>query len=114
MKITRLEDAAPYNAPGHFGMTPLRLHSADLSGGKHLTLGLSVFLPGGGAEFAKVPETADMNLIYYVTEGEMTVTTESETFVLRAGDSVEWVPGDGRGIKNETNKPACMLVIVGK
>ena len=114
MKIMRLADAKPYDAPGHFGMTPLRLHSAELSGGKHLTLGLSMFLPGGGAEFSKVPETMDMNLIYYVVQGEMTVTTETETFVLRAGDSVEWVPGDGRGIKNETNQPASMLVIVGK
>lgn len=114
MKITRYTDAKSYNAPGHFNMIPLRLHSADLSGGKHLTLGMSIFLPGGGAEFSKVPETMDMNLIYYVVEGQMTVTTETETFVLDAGDSVEWLPGDGRSIKNETNDPVKMLVIVGK
>ena len=49
-----------------------------------------------------------------MVQGELTVTTETDTYVLRAGDSVEWVPGDGRGIKNETNQPASMLVIVGK
>ena len=114
MKIQRYAEAQPYNAPGHFNMTPLRLHSADLSGGKHLTIGMSIFLPGGGAEFAVIPETMDMNLVYLVVEGEMTVKTETETFKLGPGDSVEWLPGDGRSIINETNNPVKMLVITGK
>ena len=114
MKVTRLAEAKPYEPPGHFNVASLRLQSPDLSGGKHLTLSMSVFLPGGGAEFAEVPANMDMNLIYYMVEGEMTVTLENDQFVLGPGDSVEWLPGDGRSIKTETNRPAIMLVIIGK
>jgi quercetin dioxygenase-like cupin family protein len=41
----------------------------------------------------------------------MTLTTDKETVVLNAGDSCLFRPGDGRAIKNESDRPAAMLVI---
>ena len=67
---------------------------------------------GGGAEYKKVPE--DTNLIYYIVSGEMTVTTDEGEFILHAGDSICFQPGDGRSCRNTGMEAATMLVITGK
>jgi glyoxylate utilization-related uncharacterized protein len=113
MKLQRHSDIKPYEAPGHFDVATLRVHGADTgSGSKHLTLGLSYFLPGGGAKAAPVVE--GMELIYYVVEGEMTVTTNGETVVLKAGDSIFFTAGDVRESINNSKDPVAMLVMISK
>lgn len=113
MKVTRLSEIEPYEAPGHFDMRALRVHGPDTGcGSEHLILGLSYFLPGGGASAAPVP--AGWELIYYIVEGEMTVTTNGETIVIKAGDSIFFKAGDVRESANKTNKPATMLVMIAK
>ena len=97
MKVMYRKDAEPYVPAGHYD----------------LIVGVSYFLPnGGGAEYKKVPE--DTNLIYYIVSGEMTVTTDEGEFILHAGDSICFQPGDGRSCRNTGMEAATMLVITGK
>ena len=65
-----------------------------------LMMGLSHFLPEGGAEFASSPAEK----IYFVLEGEVTVKTETEEITLGPWDSVFIGPDEGRSIINNTNK----------
>lgn len=106
-KITKREAAVPYAPAGHYDMRATRLHTSDDVGGS-ITLGLSHFLPGGGAEMGKAP----VELLYYVVEGEMTVTTDDgQVHVLKAGDSIHFSPEQGRESKNNGSVTAQMLVI---
>ncbi len=108
MKKIELKNVTPYAAPKHFNMVGLKLHEKESAGESKYWLGMSHFLPGGGAEYAEVP----MELVYFVLEGEITVKTKSDKFVLRKWDSIHILPGDGREVINETNLPATMLVIM--
>lgn len=112
MKITRSDELVQYNPKGHYNMLARRAHSADVSGTKQLTVGLSVFSPGGGAENSVVPE--GMELVYYIVEGEMELTTPAGVTALKAGDSALFQAGDARSVVNKTDKNASMLVISAK
>ncbi len=106
-KVTKAEEARPYEAGGHYAVRPTRLHDADEVNGT-ITLGLSHFLPGGGAEMGK----ADKELIYFIVEGEMTVNTEDgQTHVLKEGDSIHFAPYVGRESKNTGIVTTKMLVV---
>lgn len=110
MKVTRASEAKKYEALGHYDVRTLRLHNAaEVEDGK-ITLGISHFLPEGGAEFGKAPA----ELLYYIISGEMTITTEKEKFVLKAGDSIHFAAGEGREPKNNSVLPATMLVVLVK
>ena len=50
--------------------------------------------------------------IYFVLEGELTVKSKTEEFVLRKGDSLFLGPNEGRELINNTNMPASMLVVI--
>ena len=52
MKKISLEELKAYEAPGHYGMTAMRVHGKDETGAQKFWVGLSTFLPGGGAEYA--------------------------------------------------------------
>lgn len=112
MKITRSDELVQYNPKGHYNMLARRAHSADVSGTKQLTIGLSVFNPGGGAETSVVPE--GMELVYYVVKGEMELTTPAGVTVLKAGDSALFQAGDSRSVVNKTDGESHMLVISAK
>lgn len=105
-KITKASEATPYEAPGHYDMRATRLHNpADVNDGR-IVMGLSHFLPGGGAKHNAIP----VEFIYYVVSGEMTVTIDDNTFVLGAGDSVHAGPNTGKEIINNGKVTATMLV----
>lgn len=109
MKKVEVRDATAYNAPGHFDMRAIRLHSKEESGCEHFTLGMSHFLPGGGTEYVEPP----VELIYFILEGEMTVSDKDgkEICVLKKHDSMHFAAGEGKSIMNKQNYPATMLVI---
>ena len=107
MKKIQLKDVKSYAAPGHFGMTAMRLHGKEETGATKFWVGLSYFLPGGGAEFAAPPGEK----VYFVLDGEVTIKTEKEEIVLRPNDLIYIAPKEGREIINRTNQPASMLVI---
>jgi quercetin dioxygenase-like cupin family protein len=108
MKKVEIKDVKPYQAPGHFGMTAMRLHGKDETGATKFWMGLSHFLPGGGAEMGATPTEK----VYFVLEGEVTVITPKEEITLRKSDSIFIGPGEERAILNKTNLPASMLVVI--
>jgi len=109
MRKVSVKEGVPYQAPGHFEMKAIRLHSKEESNCESFTLGLSHFLPEGGTEFVKPP----VELIYFILDGEMTVVSETETIVLGKYDSIHFDRFEGKSIVNNSNMPASMLVIAG-
>jgi len=107
MKKIQLKDVKPYEAPGHFAMTAMRLHGKEETGATKFWVGLSHFLPGGGAGFGAPPGEK----VYFVLDGEITIKTADEEIVLRRNDLIYIEPEEGREIINRTNYPASMLVI---
>jgi quercetin dioxygenase-like cupin family protein len=109
MQITRFADARPYTAPKHFDMRSLRLQGFDVSASKFAWVGLSHFLPGGGAHM----DTSPLEKIYVVLAGEVTVQLgDGTTEVLRELDSC-LIPGnEARAIRNDGNSVATMLVVM--
>ncbi len=108
MEVMRLGEAQPYEAPKHFDMRGLRLQGFDASGAENFWVGLSHFLPGGGAEMDATP----LEKVYVIVKGEVTVTTEAGDITLGPLDSCRLAPGEARSILNRTNRPASMLVVM--
>ena len=109
MQITRLSEAKPYQAPLHHGMTALRLQGFDASAADFAWVGLSHFLPGGGADM----DAGALGKIYVVLEGEVTVTLgDGSASVLRKLDSCFIPPGEARAVRNDTNRVASMIVMM--
>jgi len=108
MKKVSLGDVKPYQAPKHIAMTALKLHGKEETGAIKFWMGLSHFLPGGGAEFDASP----VEKIYFVLDGEVTVKTPDQEIVLKPWDSIFIGANEGREIINNTNRPASMLVVI--
>ncbi len=53
-----------------------------------------------------------MESIYYIVEGEMTLTTDDGETVLHAGDSFHCGPGTNKCVKNTGVSSAKMLVVL--
>jgi quercetin dioxygenase-like cupin family protein len=108
MQVTTLSDAQPYAAPKHHAMTALRLQGFDATDTDSFWVGLSHFLPGGGAEMDGTP----VEKVYVVVAGEVTVVTDDGERVLGALDSCHLAAGEARAVENRTNSPASMLVVM--
>ena len=104
-----IKDVKPYQAPKHFNMTALKLHGKEESGAEKFWMGMSHFLPQGGAEYDESPTEK----IYFVLEGEVTIyTKDKEKIVLKKNDSIHIGASEGRSLINESNMPATMLVVI--
>ncbi len=110
MKKIQFDDVKPYNAPGHFDCKTLRVQGKDETGVTKFWSGVTHFLPGGGADWGY--EDNPLEKVYFVLEGEITVKSKTEEFVLKKWDSLYIAPFEGREIVNHTNKPTSMLVII--
>jgi len=110
MKKVELQNVKPYQAPKHFNMSSMKLHGTEETGAKKFWMGMSYFLPGGGAEYAY--EDSPTEKIYFVIDGEVTVKSKTETFVLKKDDSIFIGPNEGREMINETNQVATVLVVI--
>lgn len=108
MQITRIEEAQPYEAPKHHDMRALRLHGFGASDSKHFWVGLSHFLPGGGADSDATP----LEKVYVVLSGSVTVETDDGERDLGPLDSCYLAAGERRSVTNRHNEPASMLVIM--
>ena len=109
MEVVWFEDARRYDAPKHFDMRSLRLQGLEASGSDFAWVGLSHFLPGGGAEMDAGP----IGKIYVVVAGEVTVALDGGAeHVLRTLDSCYIPPGEARAIRNDGNAVATMLVVM--
>ena len=101
-------EAKEYVAPNHRACTTLRLFGAEMGGSKGLIVGISHFLPGGGAG----PDASPPEKVYYVLEGELTVIAGGRETVLEPGDSCYIGPNESREIVNRSNDVCTILVAV--
>ena len=108
MLVKRFEDAEAYEAPNHWGVVGLRLQGFEEGGPANQWIGLSQFLPGGGAG----PDATPFEKVYVVLEGEMTVITGGTETTLRRYDSCTIAPGEERKIENRSNHVCKMLVVI--
>jgi quercetin dioxygenase-like cupin family protein len=108
MLVKRFSDAKPYEAPNHRGVVGLRLQGFEDGGPTNQWVGLSQFLPGGGAG----PDSTPVEKIYVVLGGEMTVIVGGQETVLRRYDSCTIPPGEVREISNRSNDVCTMLVVI--
>ena len=108
MKKVSLSQVKPYAAAKHFNMTAMRLQGKEETGIQKFWVGLSHFLPGGGAEFDASPTEK----VYIVISGQVTVKTEKEEMTLNPLDSVYLAPNEGRSVINPGKVPASMLVVI--
>ncbi|WP_352406355.1 cupin domain-containing protein [Acetoanaerobium noterae] len=110
MKKVDFKDVMPYKAPLHFDCATLKLQGLEETGASKFWMGVTHFLPGGGAEYAY--EDSPTEKVYIVLEGEVIVKSKTEEFLLKKMDSIFIGPNEGREIINKTNMPATMLVVV--
>jgi quercetin dioxygenase-like cupin family protein len=110
MECTMFDKAKAYVAPKHHGCSSFRLQGLDASQTKSFWVGLSHFLPGGGAELDASP----FEKVYVVTSGEITVVSGGQTAILRANDSCVIPANEARTVVNHTNLPVSMVVVISK
>lgn len=108
MLVKRFADARPYEAANHRGCFSVRLQGFEEGGPQVAWVGLSHFLPGGGAG----PDSSPVEKIYVILEGEMTVIVDGKETVLRRLDSCTIPAGESREIVNRTNDVCTMLVAI--
>ncbi len=106
MIVRRFSEAKPYEAPNHRGYASLRLFGAEAGGSKEMIVGLSHFLPGGGAG----PDGSPPEKVYFVVSGELTVIVDGKEHVLKANDSCYIGPNESREIINRSNE-VCTIVV---
>lgn len=108
MHVKRFADAQPYEAPNHFDVVGLRLQGFEEGGPTNQWVGLSQFLPGGGAG----PDSTPFEKVYIVLEGEMTVIIDGAETVLGKYDSCTIPSGQIRKIENRRNDVCTMMVVM--
>lgn len=106
--VKQLSEAPRYDAPNHFDVRAFRLQGLDAGGAEKVWVGLSHFLPEGGAG----PDAGGLEKVYVILSGEMTLRSQGDTVVLRAMDSVTIPAHVEREIRNEGKTVATMLVIM--
>ena len=108
MRVKRFVNAQPYEAPNHHGMRSLRLQGFEPDGPKTSWVGLSHFLPGGGAG----PDSSALEKVYVVLAGSLTLRAGGQEAVLGPLDSCTIAPGETREVRNLGNDVATMIVVM--
>ena len=108
MLVKRFSEAKGYEAPNHRHYSSLRLFGADAGGPKQFLVGLSHFLPGGGAG----PDASPPERVYFVLAGELTVIVGGKETVLKKYDSCVIGPNESREIINRGNEVCTIAVAV--
>lgn len=108
MFVKRFADAKPYEAPNHRDMRGLRLQGYEPGGPANQWVGLSHFLPGGGAG----PDATPIEKVYIVVKGEITIIVDGDETLLGPLDSCTIAPNERREIINRSNDICSMLVVM--
>jgi quercetin dioxygenase-like cupin family protein len=106
MHLTRFAQAKPYDAPGHMDMKMFRLQGREAGPGDVLWLGVSHLLPGGGTTLTASAEEK----FYVVLDGAVTIQSDTGEETLLPWDSCRIAPHENRALKNNTTKPATILL----
>jgi glyoxylate utilization-related uncharacterized protein len=109
VEVRRIAEAPRYAAPGHFDMAALRLQGRDVGSATGFWVGLSHFLPGGGAERSASP----LDRVYVVVDGEIAIEDGAGAEVTLGRLDSCFVPGgEARTVRNRTGLPCSMLVVM--
>ena len=108
MQVKRFSEIKGYDAPNHRACSTLRVFGVEAGGTKSLIVGVSHFLPGGGAG----PDASPPEKIYYVLAGELTVIAGGKETVVREGDSCYIGPNESREIVNRGHEVCTIAVAV--
>ena len=106
MLVRKFSDAKAYEAPNHRDYRSLRLFGADAGGPSQFIVGLSHFLPGGGAG----PDASPTEKVYVVLSGNLTVIVDGKESVIGPNDSCFIGPNEKREIVNRGNEVVTILV----
>jgi quercetin dioxygenase-like cupin family protein len=107
MKVRRFSEAKTYEAPNHRLYSSMRLIGPE-DGATKFVVGLSHFLPGGGAG----PDASPTEKVYTILSGELTVIVGGKETVLKEIDSCFIAADEQREIINRGNDVVTMLVAV--
>ena len=110
MKKITLDKVKPYEAAKHFNMTALRLSGKEETGAEKFWIGLSHFLPHGGAEMS----ASTLERAYFLINGSMLVKGKTEEHILEPGDLLCIAAGEEREVQVIGTEPATILVIMTK
>ncbi|HEY4073376.1 MAG TPA: cupin domain-containing protein [Herbaspirillum sp.] len=108
MNLTRFGAAQQYFPPNHEGMYCMRLQGREAGPADTVWMGVSHILPGGGTTLDASP----VEKFYVVLEGHVTIVTENGEETLATHDSCRLAPGEKRALKNRTNLPATILLVM--
>lgn len=108
MLVKRFADAKSYEVPNHHDVVGLRLQGFEPGGPTNQWVGLTQFLPGGGAG----PGSTPFEKVYVVLDGEMTVVVDVEETVLKKFDSCINAPDEVRELVNRRNDVCTMLAVI--
>jgi quercetin dioxygenase-like cupin family protein len=108
MRVKRFAEAKPYEAPNHRDVRSLRLQGFETGGPTRSWVGLSHFLPGGGAG----PDASPLEKTYVVLAGQLTVRAGGEETTLGPLDSCCIAAFETREVRNLGNEVATMIVVM--
>jgi quercetin dioxygenase-like cupin family protein len=106
--VTRLASAPAYEAAAHHGVAARRLQGHEAGPTSAFWVGLSYYLPGGGAD--EKPIAAET--VYVLLDGSLVVTAEGEKVTLEPLDSLHMPAGTVRRVDNISARTATLLVII--
>jgi quercetin dioxygenase-like cupin family protein len=107
MKLIKHGQGVQYDAKGHFSCYAMNklIVGQDT---KKLTVGVSHFLPGGGAQMSSSPKER----AYYVISGSIKITGKNEEYEVSADDLIYIGAGEERSFQAMGTKPATILVMI--
>ena len=108
MRITRHSGAPAYVAPAHHEVATRRLQGQEAGPTERFWVGLSYYLPGGGADESPTSEET----VYVVLDGTLVVTAGGREEQVGPFDSVHLPKGTVRRVDNRSASPATLLVII--
>lgn len=107
MKVVKNGGGDVYEAKKHFGNWSINKLMPGKDS-KKVNVGLSHFLPSGGAEMSASP----LERVYFLLSGSMFVKGKNEEHTITAGDLLYIAAGEEREIKVVGSEPATILVIM--
>lgn len=108
MRITRHVTAPGYLALAHHGVATTRLQGQEAGPTERFWVGLSYYLPGGGADESPASEET----VYVVLDGALVITADGREEELGPLDSAHLPKGTMRRVDNRSARTATLLVII--